>query len=74
MITRKKLYSIEKEAVKFKRELDYSEITPSDNEATTIYAKGVKKQQKPRVMNNYRKPGRHGNAREISKKDERSRC
>ena len=43
---KKKLYTIKKEAVKFKRELDYSEITPSDNEATTIYAKRVKKTAK----------------------------
>ncbi|XP_071795627.1 uncharacterized protein [Asterias amurensis] len=43
---KKKLYSIKKEAVKFKRELDYSEITPSDNEATTIYTKRVKKTAK----------------------------
>ncbi len=36
---KKKLYSIKIEAVKFKSELDCSKFTPSDIEATTLYAK-----------------------------------
>lgn len=40
--SKKKLYSIQKEVATFKKELDCSEIPPSDNEATSIYARQVK--------------------------------
>ena len=39
---RKKLFSIKKEAAKFKQELNLPEITPTENEATTKYARRVK--------------------------------
>ena len=40
--TRKKLYSIIKEASKFKKELDLKELQPEDDETATLYAKRIK--------------------------------
>ena len=39
---RKKLFSIKKEAAKFKQELNLPEIPPTQNEVTTKYARRVK--------------------------------
>lgn len=40
--TRKKLYSILKEASKFKKELDLKELQPEDDETAALYAKRIK--------------------------------
>lgn len=40
--SRKKLYSMPKEAAKFKKELDLKELQPEDDEASAQYAKRIK--------------------------------
>lgn len=40
--TRKKLYSIIKEASNFKKELDLKELQPEDDETAALYAKRIK--------------------------------
>ena len=39
--SRKKLYSIPREAAKFKKELDLKELQPEDDEAAAQYAKRI---------------------------------